>query len=129
MGYATSREDLARGDDNAGVLHTGDIARRDADGFYYIVGRKSRFIKIFGNRVGLEDVEHHLKNLGIDTACAGRDDKLRIFVTRESDQAAASAAVHELTGLHFSAFAVTVIDQIPRNEVGKIVYSKLPDED
>jgi acyl-coenzyme A synthetase/AMP-(fatty) acid ligase len=129
MGYATSREDLARGDENAGVLHTGDIARRDADGFYYIVGRKSRFIKIFGNRVGLEDIEHQLRALGIDCACAGRDDKLRIFVVRQEDCATASVAVRDLTGLHHSAFSVTVLDKIPRNEVGKIVYSELPEGD
>lgn len=38
LGYAECREDLAKGDENSGVLYTGDIARRDEDGFYYITG-------------------------------------------------------------------------------------------
>ena len=48
LGYAKNKEDLMRGDENRGVLHTGDIARRDADGYYYIAGRKKRFIKLYG---------------------------------------------------------------------------------
>ena len=41
MGYAESIADLAKGDENNGVLHTGDVARRDNDGYYYITGRLS----------------------------------------------------------------------------------------
>ena len=46
LGYATCRAELANGDENGGVLHTGDVAKRDAEGVYYIVGRKKRFFKI-----------------------------------------------------------------------------------
>lgn len=125
MGYATCREDLAHGDERGGVLQTGDLAQRDAEGFYYIVGRKSRFIKIFGNRVNLEDVEHHLRKAGIDSACTGRDDLLRVFVTSEPDRAAVAAAVQDMTGLHPSAFRIEVIERIPRNGAGKTLYSEL----
>lgn len=48
LGYATSKEDLLKGDENHGIMHTGDLARRDADGCYFIVGRLKRFLKIFG---------------------------------------------------------------------------------
>ena len=40
LGYADCREDLIKGDENRGILNTGDIARRDSENFYYIVGRK-----------------------------------------------------------------------------------------
>jgi len=126
MCYASSREDLARRVDNGGLLRTGDIARRGADGFHYIVGRKSRFIKIFGNRVNLEDVEQHLRTLGVDSACAGEDDKMRVFVTSEADNERAAVAVSELTGLHHSAFTFVTIGEIPRNAAGKIIYAALP---
>jgi acyl-coenzyme A synthetase/AMP-(fatty) acid ligase len=56
MGYAQSRFDLTLGDVRGQILQTGDMAMRDDDGFYYIVGRKSRFIKLFGNRVSLDEI-------------------------------------------------------------------------
>ena len=81
MGYARRAEELALGDEWHGELHTGDMARRDGDGFYYIVGRKKRFIKLYGNRVGLDEVERLLAARFPDTgfACVGRDDLLRVF--------------------------------------------------
>ena len=63
MGYAICGEDLAKDDENNGVLVTGDLAKRDKDGFYYIVGRKKRFIKLFGNRVNLDETERLIKNI------------------------------------------------------------------
>ena len=57
------------------------MAKRDADGFYYIVGRKKRFLKIFGNRVNMDEVENMLKQEGFDCACTGVDDQMNIYVT------------------------------------------------
>jgi long-chain acyl-CoA synthetase len=125
MGYASCREDLARGDERMGVLHTGDLAKRDENDLYYIVGRKNRFVKIFGNRLNLEDVEGLVKRLGIDCACAGDDRGLRIYITSKSVQENVLSLVHERTRLHPSAISVEVIDRLPRNEVGKIAYASL----
>lgn len=126
LGYASRREDLALGDERGGVLRTGDLARFDEDRFYYIVGRKSRFIKVFGNRVNLEELEQHIGTKVIDCACAGEDDRLRIYITNGSRKEAVVAFVEELTGLHHSAYSVIVIDRVPRNEAGKITYAALP---
>ena len=56
LGYANSIEDLLKGDENHGIMHTGDLAQRDADGCYYIIGRLKRFLKIFGLRIGLDEI-------------------------------------------------------------------------
>jgi len=125
LGYATCREDLARGDDHGGILRTGDLARRDADGFYYVVGRKSRFIKVFGNRVNLDEIEQHLRAEDIDCVCGGEDDKLRVYIVDPALGTKALGFVEELTGLHRSGFEVKVIDVIPRNESGKVNYASL----
>ena len=60
MGYAVDRRSLMTGDENHGRLATGDLAYRDDDGFYYIVGRKKRFIKLLGNRISLDETEELL---------------------------------------------------------------------
>lgn len=125
LGYATCREELANGDDNGGVLHTGDVAKRDAEGFYYIVGRKKRFLKIFGNRVNLDEVQTLLLKRGIEAACVGKDDAMKVYVVTGTDCNSVRLLLAELTHLNQSAFTVLNIDAIPRNDAGKILYSKL----
>ena len=125
LGYATNCADLGKGDENRGVLQTGDMAKRDRDGFYYIVGRKKRFLKLFGNRINLDEAERLLRAAGYDCACAGADDKLTIYVTQEGQQAQILQIISERTGINPQGFAVAYIDKIPRNESGKIVYSAL----
>lgn len=126
LGYATRREDLALGDERGGVLRTGDLASRDEEGFFFVVGRRSRFLKIFGNRVNLEEVEQLVRQEGIDCACTGEDDRLRIYIAGEAHRDRVVGFLQERTGLHHSAFRVVVLDAIPRNEAGKISYAALP---
>jgi acyl-coenzyme A synthetase/AMP-(fatty) acid ligase len=84
LGYAEGRADLSLEDVNQGVLYTGDLAERDVDGYYRIVGRKKRFIKLFGNRINLQDVEQQLSATGVDAACSGRDDVLEVYLAAGS---------------------------------------------
>ena len=127
LGYAECGEDLMKGDERGGILETGDMAQFDEDGYYYIVGRKKRFLKIYGNRVNLDEIDRLIKGRfeNIDVASAGIDDHMYLFIT---DQALADAvkefAVFK-TGLHQSAFKVIVIEEIPQNDAGKILYSEL----
>lgn len=81
LGYAEKREDLSLGDERKGRLLTGDMAKRDEEGYYYIVGRKKRFLKIFGNRVSLDECERILKKEYTDKeiVCAGEDDHLSLI--------------------------------------------------
>ncbi len=43
-----------------GWLYTGDLARRDEEGFLYIVSRKKEIIKVGGNRVGAKEIEERI---------------------------------------------------------------------
>lgn len=56
LGYANNPEATARALRD-GWLYTGDLARRDAQGFYYIVGRKGLRINVGGFKVNPEEVE------------------------------------------------------------------------
>lgn len=125
LGYAEDIQDLARKDDNKGILYTGDMAKYDKDGFFYIVGRKKRFLKLFGNRVNLDEMEAILKTQSYECVCSGIDDKMIIYTMSKENHKEMIAYVSQETGLHPSAFEVRYIEAIPRNEAGKVLYSAL----
>lgn len=124
LGYAESGEDLVKKDERQGVLYTGDMAQRDDDGYYYIVGRKKRFLKIYGNRVNLDEVERLVKGAFhyTDCACAGVDDHMYIFLTDDSISEQVKRYITEKTGLNHVAFQIKVIPEIPKNDAGKTRY-------
>ena len=122
LGYAECRADLAKGDENHGVLHTGDVARRDADGYYYITGRLKRFVKVWGNRCNLDATEQLVKAITTSCACVGVDDKITIFVTQEGLEEEIIKLLVAKTGFNNRAFVVRVIDEIPVKSSGKIDY-------
>jgi len=126
MGYAECNDDLAKGDENEGILKTGDLAKRDKDGFYYIVGRKKRFIKLYGNRVNLDETERLIKNIIPDCACSGQDDKMIIYLTESESAEDVKHYISHKMGINFQAFDIKCITEIPKNSSGKTIYSKLP---
>lgn len=126
LGYAECGEDLAKGDELKGRLITGDMARFDDDGFYYIVGRKKRFLKIYGNRINLDETDRLIKaEFNIEAACAGVDDHMYIFVTDSDKADSVRDYVIGKTKLNPAAFKVVVIDEIPKNDSGKTLYKEL----
>ena len=127
MGYAEKPEDLSKGDERNGTLYTGDMAQIDEDGFYYIVGRKKRFLKMFGNRVNLDEIDRMIKTEfdNVEVACAGVDDHMYIFLTNEGICEEVKQFISKKTKLNGSAFKVKVIDEIPKNDSGKVLYKEL----
>lgn len=126
LGYAECGEDLIKGDERHGKLETGDMAQFDADGFYYIVGRKKRFLKIYGNRVNLDEIDRLIKGeFNIEVASSGIDDHMYIFVTDQKNAEFVRDFVINKTKLNPVAFKVIVIDEIPKNESGKTLYKEL----
>ena len=122
LGYATCREDLLKGDENYGVMHTGDLARRDADGCYFIIGRLKRFLKIYGLRIGLDEVERMIKTeYKTDCYCKGDDEKLIVLVTDVKLQNVLPSFIEEKTHLFHQRVEVLVVKEILRNEAGKVI--------
>lgn len=126
MGYARKREDLMLGDERHGYMKTGDLAYRDEDGCYYIVGRMGRFLKLFGMRIGLDECEQIIKaKYPVECACTGTDEKMFVYITDESLTAGVKDELVAKTKLVATAFEIRVIPAIPKNEAGKVLYSKL----
>lgn len=127
MGYAECGIDLSKGDERQARYETGDMAECDVDGFYTIVGRKKRFLKIFGNRVNLDDAERLVKTkfATADVACGGVDDKLYIFAVNKDLLPAMKKFLADETGLNASAFKIVKLSEIPHNTAGKTLYREL----
>jgi acyl-coenzyme A synthetase/AMP-(fatty) acid ligase len=123
MGYATSSEDLRFGDALGGVLHTGDMAKKDAEGFFTITGRMKRFLKMFGNRVNLDEVEQLLKTHGFEALVGGEDNRLIIAMLQGGDLKGASAFVAQTCGIHHSAIVGVEVEAFSVSESGKVEYA------
>lgn len=127
LGYAESRADLQLGDTHQGALRTGDLARFDAEGCFYIEGRLQRFLKIHGVRVSLAAVEQLLEQRGLAAAAWGVDDRLCISV-QAPDGTALPALRDELAGLlnvNRSTLSLHALPELPRLDSGKIDYPRL----
>jgi long-chain acyl-CoA synthetase len=127
LGYAECKADLTRGSEINGRLQTGDIAFFDEEGFFYIVGRIKRFIKLFGNRVNLDDIESLLLDRGVQSACVGKDNVLVIYIIKPEDYDLVKDLLSKKLKIHFSVFDIKIIEKIPKNPSGKTLYTKLSD--
>lgn len=121
MGYATTREELALGKVTT-ELRTGDLARRLPSGYFQITGRASRFIKPFGLRIGLDDVEDRIGQLGLVAAATGGDDRLVVAVEGNGVGGRVDQLIRERFGLPPSAYAVIEVDALPRMYNGKVDF-------
>ena len=127
MGYARSREDLLLGDERHGFIRTGDMAYFDEDECYYIVGRMGRFLKLFGMRVGLDECERIVKGkyAGLECACVGTDEKMLVYLTDEKYMQAVKEELVSRLKLVATSIEVRIINEIPKNGTGKVLYAKL----
>lgn len=124
MGYAQSRDDLARGAE-LDELRTGDLAVRDVNGFFRIVGRTKRISKIAGLRIGHDSLEAALERLGIVAAVVGNDAEIHAYYMGERDPGEVRRLLVAASGLTLLQIRASRIDALPRLASGKIDYQTL----
>jgi hypothetical protein len=117
LGYARGPTDLAAGR-TVDELRTGDLARRGPDGLFEIVGRRSRFVKPFGLRIDLDQVERTLQDRDVDALCVGNEEHL-VVATTARRYAAVARAVRAQVGLPASMVHVHPVEALPRLPNGK----------
>ncbi|NYG59688.1 acyl-CoA synthetase (AMP-forming)/AMP-acid ligase II [Nocardioides daedukensis] len=124
MGYAEHPRDLAL----AAMpprLRTGDLARALPHGLFEVVGRRSRFTKVFGLRVNLDEVEAHLAANGVSGRCVGVEGSIDVFVTRRRDLATAGDLVAALCGVPTWVVRTHRLRELPMTPNGKTDYRRL----
>ena len=106
---------------------TGDLGTIDQNKLIFIIGRKKRFLKVFGLRVNLDELETILNNLGYKCLCSGVDNKLKIYFLKKfkKDSSDVIEKISNITKINKSVFKIEFIDKFPRNQFGKILYNKL----
>jgi long-chain acyl-CoA synthetase len=118
-----------------GWLYTGDLARRDRDGYYTIVDRKKDIIKTSGFLVFPAEVEEVIARFPdvAEAAVVGvpDDDKGELIralvVPRDGhlDVAALERFCTEHLGKHKRPRQIEVVQELPKNFLGKVLRRKL----
>jgi len=119
-----------------GWLRTGDLARIDDDGFVWIEGRVSSMINRGGLKVFPDEVEEHLREFpGVrDAAVAGIPDErlgevpwafLVVAPGTSLDADTLRTWCRERMAPYKIPAGVTILDELPRNEIGKLLRQDL----
>jgi long-chain acyl-CoA synthetase len=123
-----------------GWLYTGDMARRDADGYFYIEDRKKDMIKSGGENVYPREVEEVLlRHPAVkDAVVAGipqelRGELIKAYVVLKDGETAASADLLEHCRRNLAKFKVPkrveFRSELPKTIVGKVLRRVLVDEE
>jgi len=118
-----------------GNYFTGDGARRDKDGYFWIVGRIDDVLNVAGHRLGTSEIESALVSHAkvAEAAAVGRPDELKgqgvvVFVTLKSGVQPTRGLKEELrghVGQHIGAIAkpdeVRFAEALPKTRSGKIM--------
>ncbi|WP_226675846.1 acyl-CoA synthetase [Mesobacillus jeotgali] len=119
-----------------GWLHTGDLAKKDEDGYYYIVGRKKEMIITGGENVYPLEIEHWLcaHPLIREAAVVGIPDEkwgevVTAFIVLEEGavlgEQEAKMHCREKLGGYKIPKVIQTIGQMPKTHVGKIDKKQL----
>jgi acyl-CoA synthetase (AMP-forming)/AMP-acid ligase II len=115
-----------------GWLQTGDLARRDKDGFLWIEGRGGSFLKIRGTRVSLAEVEARVTAFpGVYEcgACAVEHpeagEALVLLIVPDQGANLATEEIRRGLPAHWTLDSIRFVSELPKTSAGKIARSEL----
>lgn len=130
MGYwnqASENSEVLRN----GKLHTGDLAKQDADGYFWVVGRKKEIIKAGGNRVSAKEVEECLlaNDFILEASVVGVPDDIlgeaiRAVIVLKSGMESTAKEMQAYCKKHLADFKVpkqiVFVSELPKYQSGKV---------
>jgi len=139
-GYWNMPEETEMVLDDEGWLYTGDIARADSDGFFYIVDRKKDMIIASGYNIYPRDVEEVLFEHPkvADVAVAGvpdpkRGETVKAYIVLKEGETATEEEIKEFCRERMSKYKVPTLvefrDELPKTMVGKVLRRVLVEEE
>ena len=119
-----------------GWLFTGDIARMDEEGYFYIVDRKKEMIKPSGYQVWPREVEEVLAKHPkvLESGVAGiphpkRGETVKAWIVLQEGETATADEIREFCRQHLAPFKVPTdvefMDELPKTTVGKVLRREL----
>ena len=138
-GYRNNPEETAKTLKD-GWLHTGDIAKMDEEGYFYIVDRKKDMIISSGCNVYPRDIEEvFFENPKIQEACAigiphaTRGESIKVFVVLKEGKTATQEELIEYCMDKLARYKlpteIEFRDDLPKTNVGKILKKELRAEE
>lgn len=119
-----------------GWLHTGDVGKMDAEGWFYLVDRAKDMIIVSGYKVWPKDVETALHEhpavleacvVGVPDSYRGEKVKAYVTVKQEVEPAELIAHCRELMAVYKSPREVEILDELPKTASGKLLRRELRD--
>jgi acyl-coenzyme A synthetase/AMP-(fatty) acid ligase len=112
---------------SGGWLRTGDLARRDEDGFLWIEGRAGSFLKIRGTRVSLAEVEARVAAIpgvyecgvcAVDHAEAG--EALVLLIVPDQGARLGTEEIRHRLPANWTLDSIRIVSELPKTSTGKI---------
>ncbi|MFN3259021.1 MAG: AMP-binding protein [Pikeienuella sp.] len=129
LGYAETRADLDRGDEQGGRLLTGDLGFLDEEGYLHLTGRSQRFAKVAGLRLSLDEIERQLEPPCL-VAALEKGESVIVF-HEEGFEEPLKAQAKRLAaeyGVPAASFRLRALPALPLKPSGKVDYARLKAE-